>query len=180
LQSDYPSNPQCLMERWSIRMTAQRLPIPGQRVGRSGVKVFDRIRRNGGANRCWLSGSCAPEPLWSHGSEGSGAIIDRIPLNRSGGSGYGGHRLHASVNTDTKWTDKLIAEAASAKHPDQKIPALVGGSKWRRRNWALAAGYSVASQHQSRPAGVKRTDTITTLNLVVRFPGPKSSACAAP
>jgi len=100
----------------------------------------------------------------------NGAVIDRIPLERqSEVVGTAGIDFMHQFNSSTKLTDKLIAESGSSNTSIKNDLALeVKMSK----QLALAAGYSVL--HNTKPAeGVKRTDTVTTLNVVYAFPGPK-------
>jgi putative salt-induced outer membrane protein len=100
----------------------------------------------------------------------NGAVIDRIPLERqSEVVGTAGIDFMHQFNSSTKLTDKLIAESGSSNTSIKNDLALeVKMSK----QLALAAGYSVL--HNTKPAeGVKRTDTVTTLNVVYAFPLPK-------
>ena len=100
---------------------------------------------------------------------GSGAIIDRIPLeSESEVVGTAGIDFMHQFNKSTKLTDKMILESGSSNTSIKNDLALeVKMSK----KLALAAGYSVL--HNTKPAeGVKRTDTITTLNVVYAFANP--------
>jgi putative salt-induced outer membrane protein len=100
----------------------------------------------------------------------NGAVIDRIPLQRqSEVVGTAGVDFMHQFNSSTRLTDKLIAESGSSNTSIKNDLALeVKMSK----QLALAAGYSVL--HNTKPAeGVKRTDTVTTLNVVYAFPAPK-------
>lgn len=101
---------------------------------------------------------------------GSGAVIDRIPLNSESEvvETTGIDFMH-QFNSSTKLTDKLNSESGSSNTSIKNDLALeVKMSK----QLALAAGYSVL--HNTKPAdGVKHTDTVTTLNVVYAFPGPK-------
>jgi len=100
----------------------------------------------------------------------TGAVIDRIPLEReSEAVGTAGVDFMHQFNASTKLTNKLIVESGSSNTSIKNDLALqVSMSK----KLALAAGYSVL--HNTKPAdNVKRTDTITTLNVVYSFPGPK-------
>ncbi len=102
--------------------------------------------------------------------DANGAVIERIPLEReSEVVGTAGIDFMHQFNSSTKLTDKLIAESGSSNTSIKNDLALeVKMSK----QLALAAGYSVL--HNTKPAeGVKRTDTVTTLNVVYAFPGPK-------
>src|SRR5262249_37089030 len=100
----------------------------------------------------------------------TGAVIDRIPLEReSEAVGTAGVDFMHQFNASTKLTNKLIVESGSSNTSIKNDLALqVSMSK----KLALAAGYSLL--HNTKPAdNVKRTDTITTLNVVYSFPGPK-------
>lgn len=100
----------------------------------------------------------------------SGAVIDRIPLEReSEAVGTAGIDFMHQFNSSTKLTDKMIVESGSSNTSIKNDLALeVKMSK----KLALAAGYSIL--HNTKPADdVKRTDTITTLNVVYAFPDPK-------
>jgi putative salt-induced outer membrane protein len=100
----------------------------------------------------------------------NGAVIDRIPLQRqSEVVATAGVDFMHQFNSSTRLTDKLIAESGSSNTSIKNDLALeVKMSK----QLALAAGYSVL--HNTKPAeGVKRTDTVTTLNVVYAFPAPK-------
>ena len=100
----------------------------------------------------------------------SGAVIDRIPLERqSEAVATGGLDFMHQFNSSTKLTDKMIVESGSSNTSIKNDLALeVKMSK----KLALLAGYSIL--HNTKPADdVKRTDTITTLNVVYAFPTPK-------
>lgn len=100
---------------------------------------------------------------------GSGAIIAREPLDReSEAVGTAGIDFMHQFNTNTKLSDKMILESGSSNTSIKND--LVLEVKMSQK-LALAAGYSVL--HNTNPAdGVKRTDTITTLNLVYAFRNP--------
>lgn len=100
----------------------------------------------------------------------SGAIYGRVPLvHESEVVGTGGIDFMHRFNASTELLDKLIVESGSSNTSLKNELALeVKMSK----KLALAAGYNVL--HNTKPAdGVKRTDTITTLNVVYAFPDPK-------
>ncbi|MBS0420644.1 MAG: DUF481 domain-containing protein [Proteobacteria bacterium] len=100
----------------------------------------------------------------------SGAVISRTPLEReSEAVGTAGVDFMHQFNSSTKLTNKLIVESGSSNTSIKNDLALeVKMSK----KLALAAGYSVL--HNTKPADdVKRTDTITTLNVVYAFPTPQ-------
>jgi putative salt-induced outer membrane protein len=100
----------------------------------------------------------------------NGAVVERIPLEReSEVVGTAGVDFMHQFNSSTKLTDKLIAESGSS---NTSIKNDLGLEVKMSKQLALAAGYSVL--HNTKPAeGVKRTDTVTTLNVVYAFPGPK-------
>lgn len=100
----------------------------------------------------------------------SGAITNRIPLERdSEAVGTAGIDFTHQFNASTKLSDKMIAESGSSNISIKNDLALeVKMSK----KLALAVGYSVL--HNTKPAdNVKRTDTITTLNVVYAFAAKK-------
>jgi putative salt-induced outer membrane protein len=114
-----------------------------------------------------------PETLLKDDPTNPGEITGRIPGDRE-------HEVVATAgidfmhqfNSSTKLTDKLISESGSSNTSIKNDLALeVKMSK----QLALAAGYSVL--HNTKPAdGVKRTDTISTLNVVYAFPAPRAPA----
>jgi putative salt-induced outer membrane protein len=98
--------------------------------------------------------------------DNSGEVIDRIPQEReSEVVGTAGIDFMHQFNASTRLTNKLIAESGSSNTSIKNDLALeVKMSK----KLALAVGYSVL--HNTKPAAdVKRTDTITTLNVVYAF-----------
>ena len=100
----------------------------------------------------------------------TGAVISRTALDReSEAVGTAGVDFMHQFNSSTKLTNKLIVESGSSNTSFKNDLALeVKMSK----KLALAAGYSIL--HNTKPADdVKRTDTITTLNVVYAFPTPK-------
>jgi putative salt-induced outer membrane protein len=102
--------------------------------------------------------------------DNSGAVTGRIPLDRqSEVVGTAGIDFMHQFNSSTKLLDKLIVEAGSSNTSIKNDLALeVKMSK----QLALAVGYSVL--HNTAPAdNVKRTDTITTMNVVYAFPHPQ-------
>lgn len=102
--------------------------------------------------------------------DATGAVTDRIAQEtQSEVVGTVGIDFMHQFNTSTKITDKFTSESgASNTSIRNDIAVEVKMSK----KLALAAGYSVL--HNTQPAeGVKRTDTITTLNMVYAFPEPK-------
>jgi putative salt-induced outer membrane protein len=104
---------------------------------------------------------------------GSGAIIDRIPLeSQSEVVGTAGIDFMHQFNTSTKLTDKLIAESGSSNTSVRNDLAL---EVKMNKKLALAAGFTVL-ENTSPPAGLKQRDTITTLNVVYAFPEPNKPA----
>jgi putative salt-induced outer membrane protein len=109
------------------------------------------------------------ETLLFEDPNNSSAVTGRVPGDReSEAVGTAGIDFMHQFNSSTKLTNKLIAESGSSNTSIKNDLALeVKMSK----QLALAAGYSVL--HNTKPAdNVKRTDTITTLNVVYAFPRP--------
>jgi putative salt-induced outer membrane protein len=102
--------------------------------------------------------------------EASGAVYGRVPLDHeSEVVATGGIDFMHRFNSSTRLADKLIVESGSSNTSIKND--LVLEVKMSKK-LALAAGYSVL--HNTKPADdVKRTDTITTLNVVYAFPEPK-------
>jgi len=98
------------------------------------------------------------------------AVTGRVPGDReSEVVGTAGIDFMHQFNSSTKLTDKLISESGSSNTSIKNDLALEVKMNSRL---ALAAGYSVL--HNTKPAdAVKRTDTITTLNVVYAFPHSK-------
>ena len=100
----------------------------------------------------------------------TGAVVNRTPLQtQSEAVGTAGIDFTHQFNPSTKVTDKLTAESGSSNTSIKNDLALeVKMSK----KLSLAAGFSVL-ENTKPPAGVKQTDTITTLNVVYAWPEPK-------
>jgi putative salt-induced outer membrane protein len=101
----------------------------------------------------------------------TGAVVQRIPLppTQSEVVGTAGIDFSHQFNSSTKLIDKLITESGSSNTSIRNDLSLeVKMSK----KLSLAAGYSVVDNTKP-PAGLKRTDTTSTLNLVYAFPEPK-------
>jgi putative salt-induced outer membrane protein len=101
----------------------------------------------------------------------TGAVTDRIPLppTQSELVGTSGIDFMHQFNSSTRLLDKFISESGSSNTSIRNDLSLeVKMSK----KLAIAAGYSVL-HNTNPPAGLKRTDTITTLNLVYAVPEPK-------
>ncbi|HWM66180.1 MAG TPA: DUF481 domain-containing protein [Steroidobacteraceae bacterium] len=110
------------------------------------------------------------ETLLYEDPSNSSAVTGRVPGEReSEVVGTAGIDFMHQFNSSTKLTDKLISESGSSNTSIKNDLALEVKMNSRL---ALAAGYSVL--HNTKPAdGVKRTDTITTLNVVYAFPHSK-------
>jgi putative salt-induced outer membrane protein len=107
--------------------------------------------------------SLRPEELIK---DDTGAVVERIPgESDSDVVATAGIDFEHSFNASTKVTDKFLAESGSSNTSLRNDLALeVKMSK----KLSLAAGYGV--RHNTKPpAGLKRTDTQTTLNLVYAF-----------
>jgi putative salt-induced outer membrane protein len=100
----------------------------------------------------------------------AGAVIDRIPLQtQSEVVATAGVDFSHQFNASTKLADKLNADSGSSNTSIKNDLALeVKMSK----KLSLAAGFSVL-ENTNPPEGLKRIDTITTLNVVYAFPEPK-------
>lgn len=96
----------------------------------------------------------------------AGAVIYRVPLAASD-SAIGTAEIDAEhdFNATTKITDKALMEAGSNDTLLQNDFALTVQMSSRL---ALSAGYSL-HDNSSPPAGVKKVDTLTTLNLVFQL-----------
>jgi putative salt-induced outer membrane protein len=103
--------------------------------------------------------------------DNAGAVVERILLQtHSEVVGTAGVDFEQDFNPNTKITNKLIVESGSSNTSIRNNLALeVKMSK----KLSLAAGYAIVDNTKP-PAGLKRVDSITTLNLVYAFPGSKS------
>lgn len=103
--------------------------------------------------------------------DADGAVFARIPgESQAEVVGTAGVDFMHQFNDSTKLLDKLVVESGSSNTFVKNDLSL---EVKMNRKLALAAAYSVL--HNTAPApGVKRTDTITTLNLVYAFPDKKS------
>jgi putative salt-induced outer membrane protein len=100
----------------------------------------------------------------------AGTVIERIPQQtQSEVVGTAGIDFSHRFNPSTRVTDKLNAESGSSNTSIRNDLAL---EVKMNKKLSLAAGLSVL-ENTKPPAGLKRTDTITTLNLVYAFPEPK-------
>jgi putative salt-induced outer membrane protein len=107
--------------------------------------------------------SLRPEDLIK---DASGAVVQRIPGDTSSDAvATAGINFSHAFNDSTKVTDKLLLESGSSNTSIKNDLALeVKMSK----TLALAAGIGVRDNTKP-PAGLRRTDTTTTLNLVYAF-----------
>ncbi|HEY6483485.1 MAG TPA: DUF481 domain-containing protein [Steroidobacteraceae bacterium] len=104
-----------------------------------------------------------PEELFR---DADGAVVERVPGDASSEAIVtAGMDFDHAFNASTKLTDKLLMEAGSANTSIRNDLAL---QVKMSRKLALAAGFGVR-QNTNPPAGLKRTDTVTTLNLVYAF-----------
>jgi putative salt-induced outer membrane protein len=100
--------------------------------------------------------------------DGAGAVIERIPQpTQTEVVGTAGVDFSHQFNASTRLLDKLNAESGSSNTSIRNDLSL---EVKMNRKLSLAAGFSVL-ENTKPPAGLKRTDTITTLNLVYAFPG---------
>jgi putative salt-induced outer membrane protein len=102
--------------------------------------------------------------------DATGAILDRIAqATQTEVVGTVGIDFWHQFNASTKLTDKLNGESGSRNTSIRNDLAL---EVKMNRKLALAVGFGVV-ENTNPPAGLKQTDTITTLNLVYAFPEPK-------
>ncbi|MGH8139389.1 MAG: DUF481 domain-containing protein [Steroidobacteraceae bacterium] len=96
----------------------------------------------------------------------SGAVVERIPGETDADAvATAGVDFDHAFNASTRLTDKFRLESGSNNTSLQNDLALeVKMSK----KLSLAAGFGVRNNSQP-PAGLKQTDTVTTLNLVYAF-----------
>ncbi len=99
----------------------------------------------------------------------AGAVVDRVLQPSSADVvGTAGMDFEHAFNSSTRLIDKLVVESGSSNTSTQNALAL---EVKMSRKLSLAAGYTVRNNSQP-PAGLKRTDTLTTLNAVYAFPTP--------
>jgi putative salt-induced outer membrane protein len=97
---------------------------------------------------------------------GSDAVTGRVLLDRSSEVvGTAGSDFDHSFNPSTKLTDKLIAQSGSDNTSLENDLAL---EVKMSQKLALAAGFTLRD-NTNPPAGLKKKDTATTLNLVYAF-----------
>lgn len=101
--------------------------------------------------------------------DSAGAVVERLPQQtQSEAVATAGVDFSHQFNPSTKVIEKLIAESGSSNTSVKNDLALeVKMSK----KLSLAAGFGVV-ENTKPPAGLKRTDTLTTLNLVYAFREP--------
>ncbi|MFL6603795.1 MAG: YdiY family protein [Steroidobacteraceae bacterium] len=98
----------------------------------------------------------------------TGAVIDRVALEtQTEVVGTTGIDFFHQFNPSTRLLDKLVSESGSSNTSIRNDLSL---EVKMNSKLSLAAGFSVLENTQP-PAGLKHTDTITTLNLVYAFPG---------
>ncbi len=99
-----------------------------------------------------------------------GAVTARIPQpTQSEVVGTGGIDFMHQFNSSTKLIDKLVTESGASNTSIRNDLSL---EVKMNRKLSLAAGFTVL-ENTNPPAPLKRTDTISTLNLVYAFPEPK-------
>ncbi len=96
----------------------------------------------------------------------SGAVISRIPQDSQGGAvGVFGVDYSQNLTKTTALTNKLLVEAGSL---DTLITDALALSVKMSTHLALSVGYSV-QDNTKPPVGLKKLDTLETLNLVYSF-----------
>jgi putative salt-induced outer membrane protein len=110
--------------------------------------------------------SLRPETLLHDNPTNGDEVTGRVPLDRSSEAvGTGGIDFSHAFNANTKLTDKFIGQSGSDNTSLENDLALeVKMSK----KLALAAGFTLRD-NTNPPAGLKKKDTATTLNLVYAF-----------
>jgi len=102
--------------------------------------------------------------------DATGAVVDRIPqATQTEVVGTAGIDFWHQFNASTKVTDKMNTESGSRNTSIRNDLAL---EVKMNKKLSLAADFGVV-ENTNPPAGLRRTDTITTLNLVYAFPEPK-------
>ncbi len=98
--------------------------------------------------------------------DAAGAVIDRVPLESEGEAiAVAGLDYSHALNAYVSLSNKLLVEYGSSNTFTTDAFAL--NVKMSEK---LALGVGVAVQHNSNPpAGLKKTDTVETLNLVFAF-----------
>jgi putative salt-induced outer membrane protein len=95
--------------------------------------------------------------------DGAGAVIDRLKLAATGNAvGTAGLNFEHKLTASTKVTDKLLIESGST---NTSVANDLGLQVSMSERLALSVGYGV--RFNSDPsAGTKRTDQVTTVNIV--------------
>jgi putative salt-induced outer membrane protein len=98
--------------------------------------------------------------------DATGAVIARIPGESSGNAiGTAGFDFAHIFNASTKITDKMLVESGAGNTSWENDLALVVSMS---KMLALSAGFTYQDNTQP-PAGLKKVNTLTTLNLVYAF-----------
>jgi putative salt-induced outer membrane protein len=98
--------------------------------------------------------------------DADGAVIERIPEQSSGSAvGTAGLDYAHIFNASTKLSEKAQVEAGAGNTQLENDLALVVNMS---KTLALSVGYTFI-ENTSPPAGLKKVDTLTTLNLVYSF-----------
>jgi putative salt-induced outer membrane protein len=96
----------------------------------------------------------------------TGAVVQRIPLTaESGAIGTLGLNYSQALTSTTTLTDKLLVESGS--NDTLSTNALAVAVKVSKK-LALSVGYTV-TDNTTPPAGLKKVDTLETVNLVYAF-----------
>ena len=132
-------------------------------TGGLGYKIFDtgttKLDLQAGAGYKRLR----PEDLIK---DAPGAVVERIPLTaESGAIGTLGVNYSQALTGTTTLTDKLLIESGSSD--TLSTNALAVAVKVSAK-LALSVGYTV-TDNSTPPAGLKRIDTLETVNLVYAF-----------
>ena len=98
--------------------------------------------------------------------DASGAVIARTPEESTGNViGTAGFDFTHTFNTITKLSDKFLAESGSGNTSLENDLALVVNMS---KTLAISVGFTFLENTQP-PAGLKKVNTLTTLNLVYAF-----------
>jgi putative salt-induced outer membrane protein len=98
--------------------------------------------------------------------DATGAVIARTPGESSGNAiGTAGFDFAHIFNASTKLTDKFLLESGSGNTSFEDDLALVVNMS---KKLALSAGFTFLKNTEP-PAGLKKVNTLTTLNLVYAF-----------
>jgi putative salt-induced outer membrane protein len=98
--------------------------------------------------------------------DATGAVIARTPGESSGNAiGTAGFDYAHLFNASTKITDKMLVESGAGNTSLENDVALVVSMS---KKLALSAGFTY-QENTEPPAGLKKVNTLTTLNLVYAF-----------